>query len=180
MSNGGIRNRDWTRVALGLAAPLLAIVFSVVVTSLILFAAGDPVALTWRTLATGGLAGALPRNLVNTVNLATTYYLSAVAVAIGFRMNLFNIGVDGQYRLAAMLAAAVGGAWALPRGRTSICGRRCSSDGASVRRLTTPARRKLLVVGNGSTNPPIRRSVTKTRGANFSGRRPETARRPGA
>ena len=33
-----------------------------------------------------------------------------IAVAIGFRMNLFNIGVDGQYRLAALLAAVVGGA----------------------------------------------------------------------
>jgi simple sugar transport system permease protein len=31
-------------------------------------------------------------------------------------MNLFNIGVDGQYRLAAFSAAAVGGAWALPPG----------------------------------------------------------------
>ena len=41
---------------------------------------------------------------------APCYYLSAVAVAIGFRMNLFNIGVDGQYQLAAMLAAAFGGA----------------------------------------------------------------------
>ena len=40
---------------------------------------------------------------------ATTYYLSALAVAIGFRMNLFNIGVDGQYRLAAFFAAVVGG-----------------------------------------------------------------------
>jgi ABC-type uncharacterized transport system permease subunit len=38
-----------------------------------------------------------------------------VAVAIGFRMNLFNIGVDGQYRLAALMAAAVGGAVHLPR-----------------------------------------------------------------
>ena len=38
------------------------------------------------------------------------YYLAAVAVAIGFKMNLFNIGVDGQYRLAAMLAAGVAGA----------------------------------------------------------------------
>jgi general nucleoside transport system permease protein len=110
-----MRNRDWTRVALGLAAPLLAIVFSVVVTSLILVAAGDPVGTTWRTLATGGLPGALPRNLVNTVNLGTTYYLSAVAVAIGFRMNLFNIGVDGQYRLAVFAAAVVGGAVTLPR-----------------------------------------------------------------
>ena len=48
------------------------------------------------------------------LNTATTYYLAAVAVAIGFRMNLFNIGVDGQYRLAAMLSAALGGAIALP------------------------------------------------------------------
>ena len=31
----------------------------------------------------------------------------ALAVAIGFRMNLFNIGVDGQYRVAAFAAAVV-------------------------------------------------------------------------
>ena len=55
-----------------------------------------------------------PDSIVNTINRAAAYYLSALAVAIGFRMNLFNIGVDGQYRLAAMLAAAAGGAWALP------------------------------------------------------------------
>jgi simple sugar transport system permease protein len=58
--------------------------------------------------------GKEPDSVVNTVNRAAGYYLSALAVAVGFRMNLFNIGVDGQYRLAAMLAAAVGGAWALP------------------------------------------------------------------
>ena len=48
------------------------------------------------------------------------YYLSAVAVAIGFRMNLFNIGVDGQYRLAAMLAAAFAGSVALPNGLRQV------------------------------------------------------------
>ena len=58
--------------------------------------------------------GTTESSLVNTLNLAITYYLAAVAVAIGFRMNLFNIGVDGQYRLAALLAAAVGGALHLP------------------------------------------------------------------
>src|SRR5690606_11119776 len=47
-------------------------------------------------------------------NNGSTLYLSAVAVAIGFKMKLFNIGVDGQYRLAALLAAAVGGAVTLP------------------------------------------------------------------
>jgi simple sugar transport system permease protein len=48
------------------------------------------------------------------LNKATTYYLAGLAVAIGFRMNLFNIGVDGQYRLAAFFAAAAGGAMSLP------------------------------------------------------------------
>ena len=39
-------------------------------------------------------------------------YLSGLAAAIGFRMNLFNIGVDGQYRVAAFTAAVVAGeAW---------------------------------------------------------------------
>ena len=52
-----------------------------------------------------------PRTIVNTVNVGADRTTSpAVAVAIGFKMNLFNIGVDGQYRLAAFIAAAVGGA----------------------------------------------------------------------
>jgi simple sugar transport system permease protein len=54
------------------------------------------------------------------LNQASTYYLSAIAVAIGFRMNLFNIGVDGQYQLAALLAAAFGGQFALPNGLHQI------------------------------------------------------------
>ena len=53
-----------------------------------------------------------PRNWANIINNATVLYLSGLAVAIGFRMNLFNIGVDGQYRVAAFAAAVVAGeAW---------------------------------------------------------------------
>jgi simple sugar transport system permease protein len=48
------------------------------------------------------------------LNQASMYYVAALAVAIGFRMNLFNIGVDGQYRLAAMMTAVVGAHLALP------------------------------------------------------------------
>ena len=110
-----MKNRDLSRIGLALAAPLLAVAFSVVVTSVILLAAGDPVWVTWKTLMTGGLPGVMPRNLMTTINLGTTYYLSAIAVAIGFRMNLFNIGVDGQYRLAVFAAAVVGGAINLPK-----------------------------------------------------------------
>ena len=51
---------------------------------------------------------------VDIVNSAAIYYLAALAVAIGFQMKLFNIGIEGQYRLAACVAAIVGGALVLP------------------------------------------------------------------
>jgi simple sugar transport system permease protein len=99
------------RIILALAAPVFALVVSLLLTSLVLLGSGDPPLHTFRTMFDYGIK---PRSLVLTLNSATTYYLSALAVAIGFRMNLFNIGVDGQYRLAAMLSAALGGAIALP------------------------------------------------------------------
>jgi simple sugar transport system permease protein len=102
---------DWRRIALAVAAPVLAILFALLVTSIVLLAAGNNPIAAYVTMVQQLTK---PRVQVNILNNATTYYLSAVAVAIGFKMNLFNIGVDGQYRLAAMLAAAVGGAVALP------------------------------------------------------------------
>ncbi|MEV5413945.1 ABC transporter permease [Thermopolyspora sp. NPDC052614] len=96
---------------LAIVAPLLAIVFAALITSVVLVTTGSP---PLETMALMAEYGVRPRTLVLTLNSATTFYLSAVAVAIGFRMNLFNIGVDGQYRLAALIAAAVGGAVALP------------------------------------------------------------------
>ena len=53
-------------------------------------------------------------SFVAIINRAVPYYVAAVAVAIGFKMSLFNIGVDGQYRLAALFAAAAGAALDLP------------------------------------------------------------------
>ncbi|MGH8891921.1 MAG: ABC transporter permease subunit, partial [Actinomycetes bacterium] len=88
--------------AVSMAAPVLAVAFAVAVGSLILFVSGDPVRQTWEVMF--DTAGQ-PRSIALMVNLSAVYYLSAIAVAIGFRMNLFNIGVDGQYRLAAFVAA---------------------------------------------------------------------------
>lgn len=98
------------RVALTLAAPLLAVVVAFVVTSIVLVAVGDPVVLVWQTL----LSEPMPRTLVNIFNSTITYYIAAVAVAIGFKMKLFNIGVDGQYRLATFVAALFAGQGYLP------------------------------------------------------------------
>ena len=100
------------RVALNLAAPLLAVFFAFVVTSLILLAAGDPVAQTWEIIFSGWER---PRTVAQTFNGAITLYLAALAVAIGFRMNLFNIGVEGQYRVAGFAAAVFAGEVTLPQ-----------------------------------------------------------------
>ena len=108
-----MRHIDLRATALLLAAPALAIVFAMLVASLVLIGVGDPV---WSTFGLLLEYGQRPRSLSLVLNAATTYYLSALAVAIGFRMNLFNIGVDGQYRLAAMTAAWVGGTIDLPTG----------------------------------------------------------------
>jgi general nucleoside transport system permease protein len=99
------------RIGLTLAAPLLAIVISLLITSLVLVLTGTP---AWSTFKLMLDYAAQPRTSTLIVNSAVTYYFAALAVAVGFRMNLFNIGVDGQYRLAAMLAASVGGAVSLP------------------------------------------------------------------
>ena len=103
---------DPTRIALGLAAPMLAVLFAALLTAGVLRISGDPVIATLNLLVDYGKQA---RSMALTLNQATTYYLSALAVAIGFRMNLFNIGVDGQYRLAAFCAAVVGGAVSLPK-----------------------------------------------------------------
>lgn len=97
-----------TKWGLALAAPVLALIAAFLVTSLVLVIAGDSVGGVWgQILSVPG-----DRQIVNIINAATVYYLSAVAVAIGFRMNLFNIGVDGQYRVASFAAAYVAGqAW---------------------------------------------------------------------
>ena len=98
--------RFWSFVA-----PFAAIASSFVFVSLILLLKGaDPIS-TFKILIDYGFQ---PRNLVSELNQTVAYYLAGVAAAIGFKMMLFNIGIDGQYRLAVFFAAVVGGAVRLP------------------------------------------------------------------
>lgn len=102
-------NRE--RVLLAVAAPVLALVAAFVLVALVLAATGKQPFDAFGVMFDYGLKA---DSQVYIVNKAITYYLAGLAVAIGFRMNLFNIGVDGQYRLAAFLAAVVGGSLSLP------------------------------------------------------------------
>jgi ABC-type uncharacterized transport system permease subunit len=99
------------RITLALAAPVCAFAFSITLSSLVLLAVGTNPIEAWLEMIS---YGSRLETLVETGNRATQLYLAGIAVAIGFRMNLFNIGVEGQYVLAAMLAAAAGGAVDLP------------------------------------------------------------------
>ncbi|GHH40903.1 ABC transporter permease [Streptomyces candidus] len=102
---------DKERLLLGIAAPLLAIVAAFLVTAVVLVATGKEPFSAFGIMFDYGMKS---DSQVYILNKATTYYLAGLAVAVGFRMNLFNIGVDGQYRLAAFFAAALGGALTLP------------------------------------------------------------------
>ena len=99
------------RASLQIAAPVLAIGVAVLVSGLMLsfteYSAFD----VFRVIGTEGFSKIY---LIETVNRAAPYYISGCAVAVGFKMNLFNIGVEGQYKLAALLAAAAGAAVTLP------------------------------------------------------------------
>jgi ABC-type uncharacterized transport system permease subunit len=101
------------RVLLGVIAAVVALAFATAVTSIVLLLTHHN---PWDAFHQMWSFDSSATNIAITINEATTYYLSAIAVAIGFRMNLFNIGVDGQYQLAALIAAAFGGAVALPTG----------------------------------------------------------------
>ena len=106
-----MKRLDLQRLGLGLAAPLLALIVALLLSSVALAFSGNSPLKTFESMLD---YGAEPGTMVQTVNRSVTYYLSALAVAIGFRMNLFNIGVDGQYRIAAFFAALVGGWLVLP------------------------------------------------------------------
>ena len=104
---------DPRRLGLAVVAPLMAFVVAFALSSVVLLIAGHSPVEAFSQMFSFGIK---PEQLVNSLNKATGYYLAALAVAIGFKMNLFNIGVDGQYQLAAMAVAVAGAAVVLPVG----------------------------------------------------------------
>ncbi|MGI9641531.1 MAG: ABC transporter permease [Acidimicrobiia bacterium] len=102
--------RTVRKVGLSLIAPIIAILFSIGVAAIALALVGvnpgEAFSLMWDF-------GTTSTSVASMVNRAIPLYISAVAVAIGFKMGLFNIGVEGQFTVAALFAGWVGGSIAL-------------------------------------------------------------------
>lgn len=101
-----LRQARLRALGLTISAPVAAFAFAMIVIVIVVLASGFQLGAVFDSVGETMSKG---RNVVNVINLTGAYYLSALAVAVGFRMNLFNIGVEGQYRLAALVAAYVGG-----------------------------------------------------------------------
>ena len=87
------------------SAPIVALIISFGLSSLILLVIGkDPIE-TFQIMFEYGIRG---KSIVSIINRSIPLYISAIAVAVGFKMGLFNIGVEGQYLMGSLVAAYVG------------------------------------------------------------------------
>ncbi len=103
---------DPRALALAVVAPALALLVALAISAIALRLNGNAPFGVFRTMVEQGTTGPA---LVSAVNKAVPYFVSGLAVAVAFRMALFNIGVEGQYRLAALVAAWTGAHVHLPR-----------------------------------------------------------------
>jgi simple sugar transport system permease protein len=103
------------RLGPALFAPVLAVVVAVVISSAVMAALQvNPFRVFEVMIDFGDSPSQQITALVVILNRAIPLFLAGLAVAIAFRMGLFNIGVEGQYRLATIIAAAAGAAVSLP------------------------------------------------------------------
>jgi len=103
--------KRWRTRLLWLLVPVSAIVLAVAVSSLVLLSIGESPVDAFRSMFRYGTQA---NSVASMINRAVPLFVAGLAVAIGFKMNLFNIGVEGQYRIATLLAAAAGAAVTLP------------------------------------------------------------------
>jgi simple sugar transport system permease protein len=103
-----LERRDAPSRAWQLGAPLIAIGFTLAVSSLLVAWAGAPVGRAYALLLEGGFGSRFAWS--ETLTRATPLILTGLAAALAFRARLYNIGAEGQLYAGAIAAVAVGGA----------------------------------------------------------------------
>lgn len=103
----GARRIDVGKLLPQLIAPVAALVIAAAISSIaLLISDKDPFAAFQHMYE----FGTQPDQMVEILNKASELYIAAVAVAIGFKMGLFNIGVEGQSKVGAFFAGALASA----------------------------------------------------------------------
>jgi ABC-type uncharacterized transport system permease subunit len=103
------------RASLTVAGAVVAIILAVAISSVAIIAAGaSPESALAAFFDFGATERAVVNGITTMLNRSAPLFIAGLAVAVGFRMNLFNIGVEGQYRLAAVCAAFVGSTFSAP------------------------------------------------------------------
>ena len=108
------KNRK-TSPLLGLISPtqfILGVLLAFIAGALFLWAFGESPAEAYGALLKGAFSS--NRYFAETLLSTTPLIFGGLAVALGFRCGLFNMGVEGQIVLGGMAAAYVGYAWELP------------------------------------------------------------------
>jgi simple sugar transport system permease protein len=95
-----------SHLAIGLA-PVGAVVFTLLVSALLVLWAGAPVGPTFGHIVRGGFGSVFA--LTETLTRATPLILTGLAATVAFKARLFNIGAEGQLYAGALAAVAVGG-----------------------------------------------------------------------
>jgi simple sugar transport system permease protein len=102
-----LEKRTQTSSLAMLMAPLGAVVFTLLISALLVLWAGAPVGQTYGLLFTGGFGSVFA--LSETLTRAIPLMLTGLAAAVAFKARLFNIGAEGQLYAGALAAVAVGG-----------------------------------------------------------------------
>ena len=102
-----IERRAQTSRALQLMAPVVAVAFTLLVTSALVAWAGAPIGRAYALLLEGGFGSRFAWS--ETLTRATPLILTGLAAAVAFKARLFNIGAEGQLYGGALAAVAVGG-----------------------------------------------------------------------
>jgi ABC-type uncharacterized transport system permease subunit len=119
----GRLGRIWTIAAVPIASVFLALLAAAVIILVSSVVTKGSIDWTLPLVAYGALVqGAFgsESGLLNTILQATPLVLGGLAVGVGFKAGLFNIGGQGQFLLAATAAAGVGASLATAPGPIAI------------------------------------------------------------
>jgi general nucleoside transport system permease protein len=101
-----IHENAWMKALRTAGVPLLSVVLSMVIGSIIILATGKDPLLAYAALLQGAFGS--PLQIGETIMRATPLIFTGLAVAFAFRANLFNIGANGQLVMGSLAGAWLG------------------------------------------------------------------------